>query len=502
MDPLQSKKPSGGAPPLLDFQEHLTNLAKVSDPRMRIAFLVVMLLFVGGAIVWLQGFRKSLREPARKFTPTHALPASPEEEIGLPPLDLGHAAKIDDSTPEARHRWEGEALSYLLLEARTTNDVQNYRRGLFPLDAGNAPQIAADPAPSRFKFFRFRGRIEYLREENYEDAYGIVEGYETGRVRRGRILLEGDPPARVTFLTTLPLVWQDSNSPETHPPVQPLLDGFVRARGIFVKSFVEEDPGGKQVPTLLFVATRIDRDYEPVPVERLEEIPFHVIRDGPELAIDPETKPLLFRLYPIPLFRLLKFADARAGEKGAALRAKEAEGKPPPRNLRAPEAYEELIHNPGKHRGERYVGLGALPQDPVLFGEEEWQPSLANDSGLDDYMMGWIYTDSLQIVRFAAPVSAWKGLRAGARIRYEGYFFKNQAHYSAKRTEELVPLFVLTDLSLIPVAARDVKWDMILGGSIFAVFLVIVVLVIRNDRIRKGFEAERRRKRQAKSPAS
>jgi len=492
----RSGLPAGGQTPFLGLQDSLTNLARVGDPKIRIAFLVVMLVFIGGAILWLRGIQKGAKGPATPFRPSVEIPATPVEEIGLPPLDMRHATSVADATEEERRRWENETISYLLLEARTSATVPNYRRGLFPLDAANAATISAESAPWRLRFFRFRGRLEYLREENYEEVYGPVESHETGLIQRGRILLAGTENARVSFVSVRPLVWRDSNSPEPYPEVQPIVDGWVRGRGIFVKNYVEEDPGGKAVPSFLFVATQIDRDYEPVEVRTLADIPFDVIRDAQHLANDPKTKPLLFRLFPIPLFRLLQYASKRTGPEGAELRRKET-----PKSLRWIEEYEELIAHPEKHRGEYLAGLGALAVEPALLGEEEWQPEFANDAGVESYLSGWIYTDSMQLVQFAAPASLAQDLRSGSRIHFEGYFYKNQAYRAQNRTERMAPFLVLTNLGPLPLPARDVKWDMIFGASLFVVIGVLVFLVIRKDRTKENYRAERRKRRQAREAA-
>ena len=90
-----------------------------------------------------------------------------------------------------------EPVPYLLLEARSTPAVTAYRRALLPINPGSAAEIDKNSRPWRLKYVRFRGPLEYIREEQYEKDYGSTDP-PLGRIHRGRLRIgEGDETVRV-----------------------------------------------------------------------------------------------------------------------------------------------------------------------------------------------------------------------------------------------------------------------------------------------------------------
>ena len=119
----------------------------------------------------------------------------------MPIFDPAMGHRITDEGPDARRRWEDEAIPYLLIEARSTPAVTAYSRALFPLNPGSAAEIDKNSRPWRLKYVRFRGPLEYIREEEYESTYrgsdpplGRIGMTETEARASGRRVLVGKRP--------------------------------------------------------------------------------------------------------------------------------------------------------------------------------------------------------------------------------------------------------------------------------------------------------------------
>ncbi len=465
----------------------------VSSPRVRLAILCAAVVVLGVIYALAKGYSKTpsssgvrdddLATPLRKkgtFTPI---------DIGdLPALSRSIAAKVKDDTAAERRVVNGEVLDYLLNEVESTPAVFHYTKNLFPLER-YAPAIEDKPDNWRFKFFRWRGELEGpIKDLRYAEVFagkleGVIFVYR-GRVRVG----EGDDAVRVVFITPLAPRWADKHINLQKIPLQDIVDGWVRGYGIFVKRFLDKNPDGSETPAFLFVATRIDRDYETRDVASLADVGFDGIRDNPSLA-GTELESLLFRLYPLPMFRLLKYAEARSGPEGAALREKE---KLVPRTLGTLKAYEDLIQHPEKHRADYLGGLGAIARTPHI---QEVEPPFANDAGIEQWATGWIIMDSpRKLFQYMAPahlVREWPKL---TRIRYEGFFYKTQAYYR-RGADSLTPLLVLTVLEEVRPAERDYSGQIIFATGFTLVIGLMVWLILREDLTKRNYKEMRRKRR-------
>ncbi|MHC4956431.1 MAG: hypothetical protein ACYTGZ_21525 [Planctomycetota bacterium] len=468
---------------------------KVKSPKAKILVLVGLLVLLLLASFLLKGYSQS--EVAK--TVTEEVPSvqigsdKPRRFSGIPALDPTIAERISDLGPEARRRWPSKAIGYLLYESAYTPAVSAYGRDLIPMVPGSAEQIRKDSRPWRFKYFVFRGRLESVEEQNYETVYGKYDdgGGEIGQIRRGRVLVAGGdssaPPLRITFVTTRPMMWRDRN--EVNPSVRPIEDGWVRVRGIFVKNYLDETAEGGATPTMLVVATQIDRDYERLPVNTLADVPFDQILDDPSIASTREGQDILAKNYPRALYRLVKYAESRAGEEGAELREKEG--------LKAlaiddPKTYEEVIGHPAQFRGEYFGGYGIIAETGYRFDASSIEP---NDAGVEECFDGWIMTDKNKLVQFVAP---WPLMKRDwpkmTRIRWAGYFYKAKGYPAANRTRRLAPFVVLTELEQVYPSPPDYTSQFIFAGAFLAGLLLLVWIIIRNDAGSEDFRRTRKRK--------
>jgi len=482
------KDPFAGGP--LRLQRGLSVLATLG-PKGRIFVLCLFFVVLLGIWFGLRNYAENWEKGRdADHPPTKVLgPAGfPFEIEGVPTLDPSQAAAIRDATPEEQRKASDEALAYVMLETLQAPAVAAFDTNLMPLVPGLAEQIRQDPAPHRFKFYRFRGKLESI-EEKFEQGEGANRAM--AHYHRGTILVDpGDPPLRITFFTPFPPRHQDEQLPVVSPPMELITDGFVRGRGIFLQRYLDLDPASRETPTLLIVATLLERDYEARPVETLADVGLDAIRDDKSLWGSPD-EPLLRRPYTLSLLRFVKYAEPRAGEAGRARR--EAE-KLVPEGFDSPEGYDALTRDPREHRAKYYAGLGALIDTPFVQDLDGDVRVEANDAGVERYATGLIYTDNRFIVSYAAPASIVKGLRKGARIRYEGYFYKNRLYPSKSGAYQLVPWLVLTELREILPEPPNVIGQLVFAGAFVFVIGAVIFWVVREDRTKEDFRARRRRR--------
>jgi hypothetical protein len=298
-----------------------------------------------------------------------------------------------------------------------------------------------------------------------------------------------DPPLRVTFITDSLMEYADPNKIEQS--YEEITGGWVRLRGVIVKNFVDEMPDGSPAPSLLVVATHVERDFEIRPVETLADCGFDIIVDNPAIAVDDEGQRVLSKNFPRAMFRLLEYAEPRAGPEGAALREKEGlEPKP----IDDPNTIEEVIGNPGEHRGEYFGGLGIIALEGYRRGPSDTPP---NDAGVTEYFEGWLATDRHKLIRFVAPGPLLhREWNERTRVRWAGFFYKALG-YTARgdRSRRLAPFVVLTELEEQYPAERDVKGELMVGiGALLGLSLLIWILV-REDKTKREFRRTRRPRR-------
>jgi len=470
--------------------EYLSSL-KVRDPKMRIIVLIALGALLALASVMLNLWAESpeankLADEPSKLTGTDLEPRF----RGVPALDEKIAERISDQGPEARRRWPVDATNYLLFESQHSPAVRAYARNLFPLTPGSAEQIRADSHPWRFKYVYFRGRLEWVREENYEEHYGKHPEGEIGQVKRGLVFVAGgetiEPALRVSFITDALMQYTDPN--EIDAAVQEITEGWVRIRGIFVKNYVDKLGDGAEVPSLLVVATQVERDFEIHPVESLADVDFGIIRDNPAIADTPEGQELLAKNFPRPMFQLLKYAEARAGAPGKALREKEGlEPKP----IDDPHTLEKVIGAPSEHRGEYFGGYGIIALEGFHRGPSDTEP---NDAGVEEYLEGWLLTDKEKLVRFLAPAPLLdRNWPKRTRIRWAGYYYKALGYPARDRTRRLAPFVVLTELEEVRPTPRNVRAELLVAAAALAGLAILVWIIVREDRTKKDFRRSRRK---------
>ena len=465
----------------------------VGSPKVRIAILCVALVVLGLLYALAKGYSKSPSSPVsvdNDLTPTFRQRGTytPIDIGDLPLLSPKIAAEVKDDAAADRRIVKQNVLSYLLTEVESTPAVFHYTRNLFPLEK-YAPAVEKKPENWRFKFFRWRGELEGpIKDERYEEVYGVdLEGVifvYRGRVRVG----EGADAVRVVFITPVAPRWVDKHINLQKIPLQDIVDGWVRGYGIFVKRFLDKNPDGSETPAFLFVATRIDRDYETREVTSLGDVGFEGIRDNPKL-VGTELESLLYRLYPLPMFRLLKYADARSGRDGAALREKE---KLVAKELGSLQAYEELIYHPEEHRADYLGGLGAIARTPHI---QEVEPPFANDAGVEQWATGWIVMDSpRRLFQYMAPAHLVREWRKLTRIRYEGFFYKTQAYYR-RGADSLTPLLVLTVLQEVKAPKRDFSNQIMFAAGFTLLIGAMIWVIMREDKTKRDYKEMRRKRR-------
>jgi len=466
----------------------LFSLTQVNDPKARIIVLVVLLLVMVGLVLLLRSYSVTPQsQPGATEVPAPAVGVSHErlDFATIPTFDPEIANRITDQGPDARRRWEDEAIPYLLQQTHIPA-VYAYNAMLLPLVAGSVGQIAENSRPWRFKFVRFRGELEYMVERDYDQVHGGNQ--DIGEVRRGRtVLMDDGKPVRVTFVTAAIPMWTDPDDITAESVL--IEDGWVRGRGILVKNYLD-DFTGDEVPSVLVVATDIQRDYEVKPVESLADVPFQIIQDDPSFVGEPGYRNILARLFPKPLFRLVKWASQFAGTEHADARKKEGLQ---PRTFDDPSVYEEMLGAPAAFRAEYFGGLGVLALTPQVSGPENTPP---NDAGVQEYMHGWIMTDRQRLVWFAAPAElAYREWAPRDRILWEGYFYKWRAYPARDGQDRLAPMFVLTRLEIVPPPERDLAFQLYLAGGFILGIALLIFIIVREDRVKQEY-----RRRHGRAP--
>jgi hypothetical protein len=490
---IDPSKPSpwGGSSP----RSNPLGLLAIRDPKVKIAVLVVLLVLVVGGMVSLNRYAKAPEAKGVVVDLAPSVEVKREVVSGVPALDTEVAENLTDYGTEARRRWPGEAIHYLLLEAANTPAVYAYARNLLPLTPGSAAEIEKDSRPWRFKYVRFRGELEYLREEDYEAVYG-PPAPPGGLVWRGRVRVADGPPAlRVVFVTTTGPGWFDYNEPVPVPEMKLIEDGWVRGRGILVENYIDSS-GGEDVPALLVVATGLERDFATVKVGSLRDVPFSIIRDDPAIASTEEGgRQILAKEYPQPLYRLVKYAEGWAGGAGAG---KRAEGNLKPEALATREVWEEMVGQPAKFRGRYFGGLGALADTPLRYVAETITP---NDAGVEECLNGWLVTDQQKLMQFIAPASLDLDWQARTRVRWEGFFYKTKLYPARDGQDRLAPVFVLTVLEAVKPPPPNTTIHLILAGGFVAGMLLLAYIVLKDDRTKQSYTRFRQRRVAAERPA-
>ncbi|MHC4549035.1 MAG: hypothetical protein ACYTEZ_09665 [Planctomycetota bacterium] len=466
----------------------LFSFLHLADPKLKVYFLLGALVVLVAIMVGLNLYAESkeAQQIAGERVPSPAV-GEVAGLAGIPAFDPAIGYRIADEGPDARRRWEDEAIPYLLLEARNTPAVTAYRRNLLPITPGSAAEIEKTSRPWRLKFVRFRGPLEYLREEDYDQTYRPADP-PLGRVHRGRVLVaSGEQAVRVVFLAPAAPMWSDPNESTPRPEVKFIEDGWVRGRGILVKNYLDAT-GAESVPALLVVATRIERDYAPVRVETLKDIPFTIINDDPSIATEEAGRLVLAKEYPKALYRLVKYAEPRAGREGAALREQEGLA---PQSFDSEKGYEELLGEPWRFRTKYFGGLGAIALEPLPYG-----PSTitANDAGVDECLNGWILTDKQKLVQFVAPARLAGDWKLRSRIRYEGYFYKTKLYPARNGTDRLAPLLVLTVLEKVPPPVPNLTAQILIAVGFIVGIAALVFIVVREDKTKESYRRLRRKR--------
>jgi len=464
---------------------------KVKDPRARIFVMGALLILLLFASFMLNHYASSDPGPEVGEEPPSIEigSAMPQRFSGVPALNATLAERITDTGPDASARWPSDAAGYLLYEVAHTPSVRAYGRNLLPLVPGSAAEIRKDSRPWRFKYVVFRGKLEMVEEQNYEATYGKFKGGEIGVVQRARVVVEGgdamDPPLRVTFVTMGPMIWRDRN--EINPTARPIVDGWVRVRGIFVKNFVDKDGEGGPYESMLVMATQVDRDYERVEVKSLADIPFQIIDDDPSIADTREGQEILAKNYPKTMYRLIKYAEQRAGEYGKELREKEALEK---QEIDKHNMYETVIGQPARYRAEYFGGMGIIAKQGYRFDASSIEP---NDANVEECFDGWIATDHNRLIQFVAPGPLMqRDWPKNTRIRWAGYFYKAKGYPAFNHTRRLAPFIVLTQLEEVKLPPPNYQAQFIFAGAFLVGLILLVWIIIRNDRASEEYRRGQR----------
>ncbi len=478
----------------------------VRSPKARLIVMFGLLILVGVAYGWLQGYGSTGEDGAHDRTMGHSFDKfdriREDDMSAIPVLSPKLSELVVDGDNAQRKVLNEDVLGYLLQEVDSTPAVYHFTRGLVPLEAGregkpgSAETIARDPGPWRFKFFRIRGALEYLEDMHYDQLLGKERESFTS-LYKGRVKVAGSENLRAVFLVSQTPMEIDFNSPGREMYSKPITDGWVNVNAIFVKRFLDENEDGSFTPALLFVATQVHREYETKDVKSLDDVGFEIIQDDPAL-IGTDEEDQLYRLYPRPLFRLVRYAGDRSGADGAKLREKEGLRAV---SFDAKADFHRMIYKPDEVRGAYFGGLGAIARTLV----EHVGPRSSNDAGVESWLTGWIVMDNYKVIKVIAPLSlargdpddggsippdgGWKKLE---RIAYEGFFYKAMA-YRGGGQERLVPLVVLTKLSPVapPPSNRRAQLLFVIGFG--AGIGAIVYFILREDRTKADYTRLRRR---------
>ena len=285
--------------------------------KRQLVILIVLLVGLTFAAVVLsyEATKDQGRKPPVTTDPAPPLVEDPNRTTlvipkGGPNIDMAQAALLKDTSADEQRTIRPEPLGYIVAEAKINPRVWSYRDSLPALSPEVAAQIYKQPEDWRFVFFRFRGEIAVpIEKQDFEQVWRS-EAASVRNVWYGHLKLEGSDDARLTFLMPTEPTWADPNAMVQNPPGQPLRDGWVRGRGIFVQRYLSGSNGG-EIPTLFFIVTHLERDYETRPVRTLEDCELDKVVDAPGLG-----RQMLMRIFPRHLYRLVRYANDRAGSAG------------------------------------------------------------------------------------------------------------------------------------------------------------------------------------------
>lgn len=156
-----------------------------TSPEMRIAWMVGMLLLIGGGIVYSLSYLD--RENKKKLTSAEQVPQ--EKDDYAPPLAQDKpielapnlAAQIDDSTPIARTKIEREPHRELL--SAVTNKTLRFLREVLGLEEADHDRLVEKPAAYRGKTVFVRGELVDFSERILEDPVGDYYRLSFGVIR-------------------------------------------------------------------------------------------------------------------------------------------------------------------------------------------------------------------------------------------------------------------------------------------------------------------------------
>ena len=398
---------------------------------------------------------------------------------GGPNIDMAQAALLEDTTADQQRTIRPEPLGYIVAEAKINPRVWSYRENLPVLGPELAAQIHKAPDDWRFVFFRFRGEIDVSIEEQ---DFGQVWRSEAPSVRNvwyGRLKLEGSDDARVTFLMPTEPTWADPNDPQPNPPSQPLRDGWMRGRGLFLQRYLSGSNGG-EVPTLFFIVTDLKRDYETRPVRTLADCELERVVDGQGLGRLLQTR--IFTRY---LYRLVRYANDRAGLAGAALREREA---PEHLSIDDSKLYDDLNVHSDDYRAKYFAGYGSVASE---YYREQAHP---NDAGIKEIGGTWIYTDGDRLIWARVPPAirqdeVWP---VRTRIYYEGYFYKWRGYPTKVRTWRRAPELVLTRLAKVRPPEGNPVGELVFACAFAAGIALIVWFIVRDDKTKRDYRKRHR----------
>lgn len=455
--------------------------------KRQLVILVVLLLGLTFAAVLLsfKAQEKQVREPPMATgDPAPPMVEDPQKQTfgiptGGPNIDMAQAALLKDATADEQRTIRPEPLGYIVAEAKINPRVWSYRDNLPVLDAEVAAQIYKAPADWRFVFFRFRGEIDVSIEEQ---DFGQVWRSEAPSVRNvwyGRLKLDGSDAARVTFLMPTEPTWADPNDPQPNPPSQPLRDGWMRGRGLFLQRYLSGSNGG-EVPTLFFIVTDLKRDYETRPVRTLEDCELEKVVDGQGLG-----RLLQMRIFTRYLYRLVRYANDRAGPAGAALREREALER---LSIDDSKLYNDLNAHSDDYRAKYFAGYGSVASE---YYREQAHP---NDAGIEEIGTTWIYTDGDRLIWARVPPAirqdeVWP---PRTRIYYEGYFYKWRGYPTKAGTWRRAPELVLTRLAKVRPPEGNPVGELVFACAFVAGIALIVWFIVRDDKTKRDYRKRHR----------
>lgn len=395
------------------------------------------------------------------------------ETVVVPPFTAAEevAAQVLDNRPEDRVLLPSKVLAPYLDYSRGFSDAQFQAMDLRELTPELHAEISANPAAFRAQPFRVRGFLGDIKSIDHSDGTREYRGWLTM------------PGGEVSHFIVSEL---DDD---------PVLDGYMRVDGLFLKLYRRKGQLGQWAEGPLFVGARAVRSFpesEPYDAEVLQAR-LDKIED------DSATRSTGLDGYVFDAQWLLM--DYANSEAGAAIEW-DSENVLELDN----EVMVDVLKNGSKYRGKPF-------RIPVSKNMGIWTRNAGeNPSRLDQITTGWIgnwtWSNQAGVIKFVMPAFR-PDLQDAELVEARGFFLKNFNYEPRDGGTRQAPYFVLTDITeFVPersFLAENLMY-VVVGITLFLIALFPLLLLrdkkkseaLQRDLVRR--KQERRRRLTAQSP--